>query len=40
MEEIKVIQIGMGPLGIKIAEFISQRKGIKTGDLMPVKHAL
>jgi len=30
MEEIKVIQIGMGPLGIKIAEFISQRKGIKT----------
>jgi 4-hydroxy-tetrahydrodipicolinate reductase len=30
MEEIKVVQIGMGPLGIKIADFISQRKGIKT----------
>lgn len=30
MDEIKVIQIGMGPLGIKIADFISQRKGIIT----------
>ncbi len=30
MKSIKVIQIGMGPLGVKIAEFISQRKGLET----------
>lgn len=27
---IKVVQIGMGPLGIKVADFIAQRKGIQT----------
>ena len=30
MQEIKVCQIGMGPLGIKIAEFIESRSSIKT----------
>jgi 4-hydroxy-tetrahydrodipicolinate reductase len=29
MEEIKVIQIGIGPLGRKITQFITQREGIK-----------
>lgn len=27
---LKVVQIGMGPLGIKVAEFITERKGIQT----------
>lgn len=27
---LKVVQIGMGPLGIKVADFIAQRSGIKT----------
>ncbi|MEO9802725.1 MAG: hypothetical protein ABJF04_05720 [Reichenbachiella sp.] len=27
---IKVLQIGMGPLGVKISEFIAQRRGIMT----------
>ncbi|MGB0931427.1 MAG: hypothetical protein ACPGVB_11655, partial [Chitinophagales bacterium] len=27
---LKVVQIGMGPLGIKVADFIAQRKGIQT----------
>ncbi len=27
---IKVVQIGMGPLGIKVADFIAERKGIQT----------
>lgn len=30
MSDIKVLQIGMGPLGIKIAEFIKQRSSIRT----------
>ncbi|MDX1628559.1 MAG: hypothetical protein R3345_07655, partial [Fulvivirga sp.] len=30
MKEIKVIQIGMGPLGLKIADFIAKRNGIQT----------
>ncbi|WP_425392238.1 hypothetical protein [Ekhidna sp.] len=30
MHEIKICQVGMGPLGIKIAEFIQSRKGVKT----------
>jgi len=30
METIKVVQIGLGPLGAKIANFISERKGIET----------
>ena len=30
MNPIKIIQIGIGPLGIKIANFIAERKGLKT----------
>ncbi len=30
MKEIKIVQIGMGPLGIKIANFIADRKGLVT----------
>ncbi|MBC9796156.1 NAD(P)H-dependent amine dehydrogenase family protein [Sinomicrobium weinanense] len=30
MSKIKIVQIGMGPLGLKIAEFIAQRPGLKT----------
>lgn len=30
MKRIRVIQIGMGPLGIKVAEFIAERQGILT----------
>jgi len=30
MDKIRVIQIGMGPLGLKIANFISHRSGIET----------
>lgn len=30
MSKIKIVQIGMGPLGIKIAEFIAQRPGLRT----------
>lgn len=30
MNEIKVVQIGMGPLGVKIANFIRERRGIAT----------
>lgn len=30
MKEIKAIQIGMGPLGIKIGQFIAERSGIST----------
>ncbi len=30
MSEIKVVQVGMGPLGIKIANFIRERRGITT----------
>lgn len=29
MDQIKVIQVGLGPLGQKIVQFINQRKGIK-----------
>jgi 4-hydroxy-tetrahydrodipicolinate reductase len=28
MDQIKVVQAGMGPLGQKITQFISQRKGV------------
>ncbi|MDX1939552.1 MAG: hypothetical protein SFU99_03325 [Saprospiraceae bacterium] len=30
MQDIKIIQIGLGPLGIKIANFIKERKGLLT----------
>ncbi len=30
MNPIKIIQIGIGPLGIKTAKFIAERKGLKT----------
>ncbi len=30
MQSIKVLQIGMGPLGVKVAEFIEERAGIDT----------
>jgi len=30
MQAIKILQIGMGPLGIKIAKMIQERKGLKT----------
>lgn len=30
MKKIKVVQIGMGPLGIKIGQFISQRNSLQT----------
>ncbi|MEL6865984.1 MAG: dihydrodipicolinate reductase [Bacteroidota bacterium] len=30
MTNIKVLQVGLGPLGLKVAEFIKNRKGIKT----------
>lgn len=28
MEEIKVIQVGLGPLGVKVSQFIAERSGI------------
>ncbi|UGU15174.1 hypothetical protein LS482_15995 [Sinomicrobium kalidii] len=30
MNDIKIVQVGMGPLGIKIAEFIAGRPGLRT----------
>ena len=30
MNTIKIVQIGMGPLGIKIGEFIAERQGLET----------
>lgn len=30
MKEINILQIGLGPLGIKIGQFIEERKGLKT----------
>ena len=30
MKEIQIVQIGLGPLGIRIAEFIQSRAGVKT----------
>ena len=30
MKSIKIIQIGMGPLGVKIAKMIAERKGVET----------
>ena len=30
MKNIRILQIGLGPLGIRIARFIDQRKGLKT----------
>ena len=29
MEKIKIVQIGMGPLGLKIAGYILERKNLK-----------
>ena len=28
MQEIKVLQVGLGPLGVKVAQFIAERSGI------------
>ncbi|MCE7996608.1 MAG: dihydrodipicolinate reductase [Roseivirga sp.] len=30
MKKIKIVQVGMGPLGIKIGQFISERKSLET----------
>ena len=30
MKPIKILQIGLGPLGIKIAKMIAERSGIET----------
>lgn len=30
MKDISILQVGLGPLGIKISQFIAERKGLKT----------
>ena len=30
MKNIRILQIGLGPLGIKTAQYIAERKGLKT----------
>ena len=30
MKNIRILQIGIGPLGIKTAQFIAERKGLQT----------
>lgn len=40
MQAIRIVQIGMGPLGVKIAKMIAERKGIKTVAAVDINPAL
>ncbi|NRB52481.1 MAG: dihydrodipicolinate reductase [Saprospiraceae bacterium] len=40
MQVIKIVQIGMGPLGVKIAKMIAERKGIQTVAAVDINPAL